>query len=213
MKIIWIILVCLTDFAVFAQTDGPSVTMNLWSTNVDKRIRVLAQQLFQSGVVVATMDKIDHHITVSSKNPPLDIPFKLDVDLSIHKDIGEEPKLVLGASYLGPEWAFVDSVIFRIGTNIITIPSKPERTVLEGDPTSVSEVDAWTVEGGDLLNIVRGVAWGKEKIIVRFAGKKDDLTFDLSDKTRQDFKNIITVYFAMGGKPLSKSPDTKAAGN
>ena len=62
-------------------------------------------------------------------------------------------------------------------------------------------------------SIVKGITWGNEKVIVRFVGKQGDRTFDLPSKTKKDFNNIFTVYFAMGGKPLSKPPEAKAAGN
>ena len=121
MKLFCLILAnALTDFAVLAPTGRAVTRMNLWSTSDGKRIRLMAQHLFDSGVMEARLDRIDSHITVSKTVTAADLaeynPYSNDkIELTIWKNKWEEPKLFLEASHSGSDWLFIQSVIFKIG--------------------------------------------------------------------------------------------------
>src|SRR5271165_899628 len=154
MKMFRLLLQLLAARSAFAQSDEsvtpnePVARMNIWSTNADKRVRLMAQQLFDAGVVEGRLDRVDGHLDISAKNIVPDrteSPWYSDesVELSIWKNKGGEPKLMLSASHSGSDWLFMESVIFKIGTNLITLPAKPATDVVEN---GVFENEVWTVE-------------------------------------------------------------------
>ena len=127
-----------------------------------------------------------------------------EVKLSIMKDLRGTPDLLLSFVYCGDGWLFVNSVEFKVGTNVITLGcEKPRRDVFHTG--HVFETKSWTAdprlpeEAAKVQAIIRAVAAGRCTLCA-LRGSEGDARAVID---RDSIGRVITAYFALGGQPLT----------
>lgn len=185
------------------QAQQPEVNVNFsdyFDPAVNASIKATARRLFYEKKISATVDRIDFKMNV---RVPLviDESHKADeMQLSITGQKGEKPVLFLSASHHDKSWIFAKTLAVRFGTNVIRIQdAKPRQDVTSG---GVYEGLIWIADEKSVQNIIKAVVAGSP-MTCRLEGKDGDRAVIVDEQTRDNFRNILAVYFAMGGVPLN----------
>lgn len=168
---------------------------------VPEAIRTNALQIIRDGRIKFDVDDIDFSGHASSPSPSLRREESDYLCLDLFAKKGKKPTLALCAIHVSPTWIFMHTASFRFGTNVVRLknPRGAHNDVMLG--IGVFEAMSWAHSDRDVQIIIKAIMYSPA-ITCRLDGRNGDRLVSVDDATRNQFKDMMTVYFAFGGLPL-----------